>query len=313
MGKQFKVVFMGTPDFAVPSLKALKEYGCIVSLVVTRPDQPKGRGRKTLPPPVKVAAETLNCPVLQTFSVKTEDFYKTITEHRPDIMVVVAFGHVLPKRVLEIPIYGAINVHASLLPKYRGPAPIQWAIINGESETGVTTMIMDMGLDTGEMLLSAKTQISTDDTAGTLHDRLSELGASLLIDTIKKIEDGSLRPVTQNHALATYAPMLSKEDGHIDWTKPANQIERFIRGVTPWPGAFSFVNGKRMRIFKAEAWDSDSKNLPGEITKNFSSQLCVATGKGILSILEVQLDSGKRLEIREFLKGTTFPEGLQLT
>jgi methionyl-tRNA formyltransferase len=313
VGKQFKIIFMGTPDFAVPSLTALKEFGCNISLVVTRPDQPRGRGRKTFPPPVKVAAENLNCQVFQTLSVKSEDFYRMIIEQRPDIMVVVAFGHVLPKKILEIPVYGAINVHASLLPKYRGPAPIQWAIINGESETGVTTMLMDTGLDTGEMLLSSKTEIFPDDTTGTLHDRLSEVGASLLIDTIKKIEDGSLRPITQNHAHATYAPMLSKEDGHIDWNKPADQIGRLIRGVTPWPGAFTFVNGKRMRIFKSEVLDSNAIDSPGMVTKGFSSQLCVATGKGILSILEVQMDSGKRLEIREFLKGATIPEGTRLT
>jgi methionyl-tRNA formyltransferase len=313
VGKQFNVIFMGTPDFAVPSLKAITEYGCHVSLVVTRPDLPKGRGRKTFPPPVKVVADNLNCSVFQTKNVKTDDFHRMIAALKPDILVVVAFGHILPKRILEIPAYGAINVHASLLPKYRGPAPIQWAIINGESETGVTTMMMDTGLDTGEMLLSLKIEIFPHDTAGTLHDRLSQIGANLLIDTIKKIEDGSLRPVTQNHALATYAPMLSKEDGHIDWKKSAEQIERFIRGVSPWPGAFTFVNGKRLRIFKAKAWDSDPTNLPGEITKGFSNELCVSTGKGILSLLEVQLDSGKRLNTPEFLNGVSIPPGSRLS
>jgi methionyl-tRNA formyltransferase len=300
---------MGTPDFAVPSLKALKDYGCEVSLVVTRPDQPKGRGRKTSPPPVKIAAEHLNLSVFQTLSVKNEDFYKTIADHSPDLMVIVAFGHVIPKKVLEIPVYGSINVHASLLPKYRGPAPIQWSIINGESETGVTTMLMDAGLDTGEMLLASKLEISKDDTAGTLHDKLAQTGATLLIDTIKKIEDGSLSPVTQNHAFATYAPMLKKEDGRIDWKKSAVQIERFIRGVTPWPVAYTFINEKRLRIFKSKILDMDTTHSPGIIVKGLSSELCVSTGKGILSILEVQLDSGKRLDIREFLKGAVIPEG----
>jgi methionyl-tRNA formyltransferase len=313
VGKQLKVIFMGTPDFAVPSLKAISEYGCIVSMVITRPDQPRGRGRKTLPPPVKVAAEHLSCPIYQTLNVKSDEFYRMIAAQRPDILVVVAFGHVLPKKILEIPVYGAINVHASLLPKYRGPAPIQWAIINGECETGITTMLMDTGLDSGEMLLASKIEINSDDTAGMLQDRLSEVGASLLIETIKKIQDGSLRPVPQNHALATYAPMLKKEDGLIDWEKPADDIERFIRGVTPWPGAFTFVNGKRMRVFKAKVWDSDSTDIPGKITKAFSNELCVATGRGVLSILEIQMDSGKRLEIREFLKGSTLEPGLQLT
>ncbi len=313
MGKQINVIFMGTPDFAVPSLKALAENGYVVSLVITRPDQPRGRGRKTQPPPVKIAAENLNLPVFQTLSVKDDAFYQMLCGLRPDILAVVAFGHVLPKKILEIPLYGAINVHASLLPKYRGPAPIQWAIINGETETGVTTMLMDAGLDTGEMLLSAKTQIQSDDTAGSLHDRLSKLGASLLIDTIQKKEDGSLRPIPQNHALASLAPMLKKEDGHIDWRTPAQYIERFIRGMTPWPGAFTYVNGKRMRIFKATIWDPELTDIPGRVFKGFSGQLCVSTGKGILSILEVQLDSGKRLEIKEFLKGASIPEGAEMT
>jgi methionyl-tRNA formyltransferase len=313
VGKQLNAIFMGTPDFAVPSLKALAEFGCTVSLVVTRPDQPKGRGRKMLPPPVKVAAENLNVSIFQTLSVKTDDFYQMIAAQRPDIMVIVAFGHVLPKKILEIPIYGAINVHASLLPKYRGPAPIQWAIINGETETGVTTMLMDRGLDTGEMLLSSRVEIKPDDTAGTLHDRLSEIGASLLIDTIQKVKDGSLRPVPQNHALSSYAPMLTKEDGHIDWKKPAEYIERFIRGMTPWPGAFTFVNEKRMRIFKSKIWDPSLSDIPGKVVQGFSNELLVSTGKGILSILEVQVDSGKRLEIREFLKGSSIFPGAELT
>jgi methionyl-tRNA formyltransferase len=313
VARQLNVIFMGTPDFAVPSLNALAAEGYHISLAVTRPDQPRGRGRKTLPPPVKVAAEVLHAPVLQPASVKTDDFYQMIHDHRPDLLVVVAFGHVLPKKVLELPVYGAINVHASLLPKYRGPAPIQWAIINGEIVTGVTTMLTDKGLDTGEMLLSSRVDIQADDTAGSLHDRLAQVGASLLVDTIQKIKDGSLRPIPQNHALASYAPMLTKEDGHIDWSKPAEYIEKFIRGVTPWPGAFSYVNGKRMRIFKAKIWDPTATDIPGKIVKGFSNELCVATGKGVLSILELQLESGKRLEIREFLKGASIPFGAEMS
>ncbi|MCU0600141.1 MAG: methionyl-tRNA formyltransferase [Desulfobacterales bacterium] len=313
MGKHLNVIFMGTPDFAVPSLKALKESGYAVSLVVTRPDQPRGRGKKNQPPPVKVAAKELNIPVFQTLSVKSDDFYQMIADYRPDLMVVVAFGHIIPKKILEIPAYGAINVHASLLPKYRGPAPIQWAIINGETETGITTMLMDAGLDTGEMLMSFRVDIKSDDTGGTLHDLLSEVGASVLIGTIQKLTDGSLRPIPQNHALSSYAPMLKKEDGRIDWKKPADHIERFIRGMSPWPGAFTFLDGRRMRIFKAKIWDAFARDIPGKVIRGFSSEMCVATGMGILSILEVQMDSGKRLEIREFLKGASIPENAEMS
>ena len=215
MNRPLNVVFMGTPDFAVPALKALNEYGCRVSLVVTQPDKPKGRGRKLAAPPVKVAASALGFPVIQPESVKTDEFYHQISDIAPDLMVVVAFGHVLPKRVLEIPAFGAINIHASLLPKYRGPAPIQWAIVNGETETGVTTMLMDKGLDTGEILLTLKTPIRPADTAATLHDRLALDGGEVLKNTLKGLESQSIRPVAQQHALATYAPMLSKKDGRI--------------------------------------------------------------------------------------------------
>jgi methionyl-tRNA formyltransferase len=310
---QINVIFMGTPDFSVPSLTALKNYGCNISLVVTRLDQPRGRGQKTFPPPVKSIAEKLNCPVFQVDSVKTDHFYQRMIELHPDLLVVVAFGHIIPKKILEIPRLGAINVHASLLPKLRGPAPIQWAIINGESETGITTMLMDAGLDTGELLLTSKVDISPDDTAATLHDRLSLVGADLLITTIKKLKDGALHPITQNHALATYAPLLKKNDGHIDWQKPAIDIERFIRGVTPWPGAFTFLNEKRIRIFKARVWDLNTVDTPGKVIKGFSNELCIATGKGILSILDLQIDSGKRLAIHVFLRGNEIPVDTLLT
>jgi methionyl-tRNA formyltransferase len=313
VGKRFKVIFMGTPDFAVPSLIALKNYECEIPLVITRPDQPKGRGRKIFAPPVKNTASKIGCPILQTNTIKSEDFYGKIASISPDLLVVVAFGHILPKKILEIPRYGAINVHASLLPKHRGPSPIQWAVINGDSETGVTTMLMDTGLDTGEVLLASRVSILPDDTAGTLHDRLSLVGADLLIDTIKSVETGTVKPIPQNHAQATYAPLLTKKDGHINWTKPANQIERLIRGVTPWPGAFTFLNNKRIRIFKAKVQDENSAKTPGTVVKGFSNQLWVATGNGILSILEVQADSGKRLPIHVFLRGTPVPVDTLLT
>ncbi len=313
MNKTFNVVFMGTPDFAVPSLKAVNEYGCEVSLVVTQPDKPKGRGRKLTPPPVKVAALEAGFPVIQPESVKTEEFYHQISEIVPDLMVVVAFGHVLPKKILEIPTYGAINVHASLLPKYRGPAPIQWAIINGESETGVTTMLMDKGLDTGEILLTIKTPICPDDTSEILHDRLAADGAEVLKKTLHDMENQSIRPVSQQHALATYAPILSKKDGRIDWSLSAGKIEQFIRGMTPWPGAYTFYGEKRLKIFKAEIKPMNFTEEPGMVIEGFSNELRVATGDGVLLITEIQGSSGKRLNITDFLRGSQIPVGTVFT
>jgi methionyl-tRNA formyltransferase len=309
MNKAFNVVFMGTPDFAVPSLMALNEFGCNVSLVVTQPDKPKGRGRKLAPPAVKVAASSLGLPIIQPVSVKTDDFYNQIFDIAPDLLVVVAFGHVLPKKILEIPTYGAINVHASLLPKYRGPAPIQWAIINGDPETGVTTMLMDKGLDTGEMLLTIKTPIKPNDTSETLHDRLAIDGASVLKKTLTAIENQTICPISQQHALATYAPMLFKKDGRIDWSLSAKRIEQFIRGMTPWPGAFTNYGEKRLKIFKAIIKPADTSEEPGTVIEGFSNELRVATGDGVLSITEIQGSSGKRLKINDFLRGSQIPPG----
>jgi len=214
---------MGTPDFAVPSLKALQKNGYGISLVVTQPDRPKGRGRKVIPPPVKMAAQRIGYDIIQPVSVKDRDFFDTITGLKPDIFIVVAYGHILPKNILAIPATGAINLHASLLPRYRGSAPIQWAIINGEKETGVTTIFMDYGMDTGDILLSSKEKITEVDTSATLHDRLSVLGAELLIKTLISFESNMINPIAQDHAKATYAPLLKKDDGHILWGKDAEQ------------------------------------------------------------------------------------------
>jgi len=313
MKKPINVVFMGTPDFAVPSLKALHDYGCRVSLVVTREDQPKGRGRKIIAPPVKDAAAALGYPILQPSSVKTDEFYDIIKAIAPDLLVVVAFGHVLPKKILEIPAWGAINVHASLLPKYRGPAPIQWAIISGDDHTGVTTMLMDKGLDTGEMLLTARTAILPDDTSQTLHDRLAVEGAELIKKTLDGIANGTIRPIPQNHALATYAPMLKKRDGHIDWSLSAEKIDRLIRGMTPWPGAFSFWDNKQIKIFKVQPKPMISHAHPGTVIEGFSNELRVACGDGALSIIEIQGSSGKRMYISDFLRGAAIPTGTVFT
>jgi methionyl-tRNA formyltransferase len=312
MNDKPNLIFMGTPDFAVASLKTLSENSYKVSMVVTQPDRPKGRGRKVIPPPVKEAAQNIGYDVIQPVSMKNRDFFDTIAGLKPDILIVVAYGHILPKNILAIPETGTINLHASLLPKYRGPAPIQWAIINGEKETGVTTMLMDDGLDTGDILLSSKEKITAFDTSATLHDRLSVLGADLLIKTLKSFENNNINPIAQDHAGATYAPLLKKSDGRINWEKPAEHIASFIRGVTPWPGAFTFQDNKRLKIFSAKPILVEANEAPGTVIKGFPDELRIATGKGALSVTEIQGASGKRLLIKDFLRGNQMPPGTVL-
>lgn len=313
MKKKAKIIFMGTPEFAVPALKSLYKNNRNVALVVTQPDRPKGRGRKIIPPPVKKAAVSLGCEVDQPASIRTVEFANRIASQNPDIIVVVAFGHIIPKNILEIPKIAAINIHASLLPKYRGPAPIQWAIINGEIQTGVTTMLMDEGLDTGDILLTSKIKILSDDTSGTLHDRLANLSADVLIQTIERIESGDITPISQDHAQATYAPLLKKNDGRMNWEMPAPMLEAFVRGMTPWPGAFTFHGKKRLKIFKAMPMIIDTVEPPGTVIKRFPDELCVAAGKGALSVIEIQGESGKRLLIKEFLQGYKIASGTILS
>ena len=306
------LIFMGTPDFAVPSLKALFENGYNVLMVVTQPDRPKGRGRKVIPPPVKEAAQSFGYDVIQPVSIKDKDFFDTIVRLKPDIFIVVAYGHILPRNILAIPKTGVINLHASLLPKYRGSAPIQWAIINGEKETGVTTMLLDEGMDTGDILLSSKAIITKVDTSATLHDRLSVLGADLLIKTLKAFENNDINPIAQDHTNATYAPLLKKGDGRIVWEKNAEHIAAFIRGVTPWPGAFTFQDNKRLKIFSAKPISVEVNESPGTVVKGFPDELRIATGKGVLAVIEIQGASGKRLLIKDFLMGNQMPPGTVL-
>jgi methionyl-tRNA formyltransferase len=313
MKKTAKIIFMGTPEFAVPPLKAIHNTRKNLALVVTRPDRPKGRGRNVIPPPVKEVAINLGYEVDQPKSVGTAEFENRIAKYKPDIIVVVAFGHIIPKNILEIPKIATINIHASILPKYRGPAPIQWAIINGELETGVTTMLIDEGLDTGDILLSKKIKIYPHDTSATLHDRLADLSADLLIQTIESFETGDITPIPQDHTRATYAPLLKKNDGHINWEMPAEDIEAFIRGMTPWPGAFTFHGNKRLKIFKAMPMIIDTVETPGTVIKRFPGELCVATGKGVLSVIDIQGESGKRLLVEDFLRGYKIPPGTILS
>jgi methionyl-tRNA formyltransferase len=303
MKKKAGIIFMGTPQFAVPALKALHENDQDIALVVTQPDRPKGRGRKLTPSPVKETAMNLGYSVVQPSSVRTAEFSNCIEKHTPDFIVVVAFGHIIPKNILTIPKIATINIHASLLPKYRGPAPIQWAIINEEKKTGVTTMLMDEGMDTGDILLSSELEIAPDDTSGTLHDRLADLGADLLIQTLNAFETGDINPIAQDHTRATYAPMLKKNDGRMNWKLPAESLEAFIRGMTPWPGAFTFHEKKRLKIFKAKTIVVDTEASPGTVIKSFPDELWISTGKDVLSIIEIQGESGKRLLIKDFLLG----------
>ncbi|WP_372682279.1 methionyl-tRNA formyltransferase [Desulfosarcina sp.] len=309
MNRPLKIVFMGTPDYAVPSLRALHDSGHKIVAVVTQPDRPKGRGRRLAPPPVKDIAVHYGYPVLQPEKVRTHAFHEAMTRLAPDLFIVVAFGQILPQRLLDIPGIGSINVHASLLPRYRGAAPIQWAIINGDRETGVTTMMMDKGMDTGDILLMEKTAIGPDETAVDLNLRLSEMGARTLIRTLERLQNGSLERAPQDHTQATYAPMLKKKDGKIDWSMPAERIECLIRGVTPWPGAYTFSDGMRLKIYKAGVLKREISVPPGTILECIPGELRVATGKWVIAIQEIQGDSGKRLPIDDFLCGCRLPDG----
>ena len=309
MGKPLKIAFMGSPDFAVPSLTALAQSRHEVVSVITQPDRPKGRGCRLCCTEVKSCALDLDIDTFQPLSVKTDQSIEHIRSLEVDVIVVVAYGQILTPALLEAPRLGAVNVHASLLPKYRGPAPIQWAIINREKETGVTTMLMDRGCDTGDILLTSRTPIAPDDTAQSLHDRLAEMGAQLLIRTLDGLAGEGLVPQPQDHAKATYAPLLSKDDGKIDWKKPAPDIEAFIRGMTPWPGAFTLFGDKRLKIFKAEALAKVAPEPPGTVMVGFADELLVATGNGVLSILELQVASAKRLPIKDYLMGCQMRPG----
>lgn len=284
MLKPLKIAFMGSPDFAVPSLTALTQSRHEVVSVITQPDRPKGRGCKLCFTQVKSCALDLDIQTFQPQSVKTDQSLEHIRNLDVDVIVVVAYGQILTPALLEAPSLGAVNVHASLLPKYRGPAPIHWAIINREKETGVTTMLMDQGCDTGDILLTSRTAIEADDTAQSLHDRLSEMGANLLVQTLDELAQGRLEPLPQDHAKATYAPLLSKQDGKIDWKKPAQDIEAFIRGMTPWPGAFTLFGHKRIKVFRTEALPQMTPEPPGTVLAGFADELRVATGNGVLSI-----------------------------
>lgn len=315
------IIFMGTPDFAVPALRALVQAGYPVRLVLTQPDRPKGRGRRPAPPPVKIAALQADLEVIQPPTVRSAEVIERLHEIAPAFMVVTAYGQILPETVLAIPHLGAINIHGSLLPKYRGPAPVQWAMLRGESRTGVCTMLMDRGIDTGDIFLSSETDINASDTADSLLERLALMGAGLLLETLQGVAAGTLRPVAQNHAMATYAPLLRKQDGRIDWSRSASELDRFIRAMHPWPGAYCFLENKRLKIIRAVPLTTDHTVspavspavAPGTVISGFADELRIAAGSGALSIMEIQSAAGKRLAIGDFLRGHPLAPGTRLS
>ena len=308
-----RTLFMGTPEFAVPSLKALFKKGYEISAVITQPDKPKGRGKQLVAPEVKTASERMGLDIYQPVSIKDLEFINILKKINPEIIIVVAFGQVLPKEILEFPKYGCINVHASLLPKLRGAAPINWSIINGDTITGITTMYMDTGLDTGDILLQNSTKIYEEENAGELHDRLAILGADTLIETLDLMKKGSIIRIKQNHEDATYASMLTKETGKIDWSLNAEKIKNLIRGTYPWPGAYSFYEGNMFKIYAAEVIDANISNTDwGIIHQVDKEHIIVKCKKGFLKIKEIQFKNKKRMTVGAYLRGHEILRGKML-
>jgi methionyl-tRNA formyltransferase len=300
-----RIIFFGTPEFALPSLHALLQSGEEVVAVVTQPDKKKGRKSVSLPPPVKELAVGKGLNVLQPVNIKDQVFTDELRSMNPEIIIVVAYGKILPLKILQLPLHGCINLHASLLPKYRGAAPIQWAIINGEKITGNTTMLMDEGLDTGDILLQEEIELSCDDSAETLSKKLAESGASLLIKTIAKIKDRSITPIPQT-GTPSYAPFLRKKDGKIVWTKTSQEIFNFVRGMYPWPGAYCYLEKERIKITRVKVLEGSGK--AGRIEKA-GKELIVGTGEGLLSVIELQPEGKKPMTANAFLQGRRVKEG----
>ncbi|MBQ3782423.1 MAG: methionyl-tRNA formyltransferase [Lachnospiraceae bacterium] len=307
-----RVVFMGTPDFAVGTLEEIIKAGHEVLAVFTQPDKPKGRGKAMQFPPVKETALAHDLTVYQPERVKDEEYVSILRELNPDVIVVVAFGQILSKEILDLPRFGCVNVHASLLPKYRGAAPIQWAVIDGEKESGVTTMLMNEGIDTGDMLKKVVVPLDEKETGGSLFDKLAEEGAKLLVETLVDLENGTATRTPQDHDKATKAKMLRKELGLIDFTKSAVEIERLIRGLNPWPSAYTGYKGKTLKIWDATVINEDKPGEAGQIVEVTKNSLIVKTGDGLLSLEEVQLEGKKRMEIDAFLRGNMVEIGTKL-
>ncbi len=303
--ESMRVVFMGTPEFAVPSLQALLEAGHDVCAVVTQPDRPAGRGQSLRYSPVKQAALDNALPVLQPKRVSADEFMAKLRELKPEVVVVVAFGQKIPREILELPQFGCINVHGSLLPRYRGASPIHWAIIDGNHETGVTTMLLNEGWDTGDMLLQETVSISSEDTAGTLHDKLSTVGAELLVKTLAGLQAGSIRPRPQDDSQANYVRMLKKEDGLIDWSQSAQQLVNFVRGMQPWPVAYSYLGDRLVKVWWLEPAQSlgEQQSQPGTVMIADGNQMVVSVGDGAVRLVSVQPESGKKMPAGDFVNG----------
>ena len=304
-----RIIFMGTPDFSVGTLEALVEAGHEVCLVVTQPDKPKGRGKEMQYTPVKEAALKHGIEVYQPRRIREAECVEKLRQYNADIMVVIAFGQIIPKEILEMVPYGCVNVHASLLPKYRGAAPIQWSIIDGEVVTGVTTMQMDEGLDTGDMLLKTEVPITAEETGESLHDKLAKAGAALCVETLAKLQEGSIIPEKQGESPTVYAKMLDKKLGNIDWTKSAVEIERLVRGLNSWPSAYTYWNKKVVKIWKASVTDENSNEQVGTVVKVEKDGFYVQTGNGLLKVLELQIPGKKRMDAGAFLRGYTIESG----
>ena len=307
-----KIVFMGTPDFAVGALEALVEAGHEVVAVVTQPDKPKGRGKEMQQTPVKACALKHNIEVFQPVKIKTPEAVEVLKGYGADLFVVAAFGQILSKEILDMPKFGCVNIHASLLPKYRGAAPIQWAILDGEKETGVTIMQMNEGLDTGDMLTKVIVPIEDTDTGESLFDKLAEAGAKLLIETIPQIEAGTLHPEAQDDSLSTYAKMIKKEMGLIDWQKEAVVLERLVRGMNSWPSAYTHFNGKTLKVWQAGVELKEAKAEPGTVVEVTKNSIKVQTGQDLLVLKQIQLEGKKRMDVASFLLGYKVEVGTML-
>ena len=305
-----KIIFMGTPDFSVGTFEALIEAGHEIVLAVTQPDKPKGRGEKVQYPPVKEAALKRQIPVFQPKRVRAPECIEELRKYDADIMVVIAFGQILPKEILEMTPYGCVNVHASLLPKYRGAAPIQWAVINGERVSGVTTMQMDEGLD---MLMKTEIVLDEKETGGSLHDKLAGAGAELCVQTLEALKDGTVVREPQQESTTEYARMLDKGMGRIDWSKDAKSIECLIRGLNPWPSAYTEWNGRTMKIWEADVADIDEGREPGTVIRVEKDGFCVQTGSGSLKVRSLQIPGKKRMDAGAFLRGYQVDAGTVLS
>ena len=306
------IIFMGTPDFAVGALEAILEAGHNVELVVTQPDKAQGRSKELKPPAVKVCALEHNLPVFQPEKIKKEEAVAVLKQYNADLYVVAAFGQILSKEILDIPKFGCINIHASLLPKYRGAAPIQWAVIDGEEKTGVTIQQMNEGVDTGDILLQKEYVLSEDETGASLFDRLCVLGADAVVETMDMIENGTINPVKQNEAEATHAKMLSKAMGEIDFSKDAVVIERLIRGLNSWPSAYTYYKGKTMKIWSAKVCTFEGEQNQGTIVNKDKESFTVSCGKDALQIFEIQLEGKRRMSVKDFMLGAALEIGEQL-